>query len=259
MIFSDETLMAYVDGELDGQTRASVAAAIAADPELAQRVMRQEALRASLQASFAHVLAEPVPERLVRAARTSPAGVPEDNVRDLSRARAARAPSQPQGSRLRRIIPQWGAIAASLILGLLIGQHFLGSADDGPLVARSGQLLARGALAQALSLQLASAQTRTSTVQIGISFRARSGEYCRTFSLGRTPGNEHALAGLACRERGAWRVDAIAPSAAGTSGDYRMAGTELPRAVSQAMDEKIAGEPLDARGEAAAQQHGWRP
>jgi hypothetical protein len=37
-----------------------------------------------------------------------------------------------------------------------------------------------------------------------------------------------------------------------------MAATELPRAVLQAMDEEIAGDALDARGEAAARQHEWQ-
>lgn len=258
MIFSDETLMAYVDGELDSEARAAVTAAITADPQVAQRITRHQTLRASLQAGFAHVLDEPVPERLLHVARTAPAGVPA-NVRDLATARAARAQSPPLGARLRGLFPQWGAIAASLIVGVIVGQYFLGATAEGPLVTQAGRLLARGALAQALSLQLASTQAQNSTVQIGTSFRARSGEYCRTFSYGQNSNNPQALAGLACREQGAWRIEVVASSAAGAPSGYRMASTVLPGAVAQAMDEKIAGEPLDARGEAAARQQGWQP
>lgn len=68
----------------------------------------------------------------------------------------------------------------------------------------------------------------------------------------------HSLSGLACHQEGTWRIDALAPSAAGSRGAYRMAATELPRAVLQAMDEEIAGDALDARGEAAARQHEWQ-
>ena len=38
MTFSDETVMAYVDGELDDATRAAVEAAMTTDLDLAERV-----------------------------------------------------------------------------------------------------------------------------------------------------------------------------------------------------------------------------
>jgi hypothetical protein len=91
-------------------------------------------------------------------------------------------------------------------------------------------------------------------VQIGVSFRARSGDYCRTFVLR----EKSALAGLACREHGNWRLEALAvgESAAAGSG-YRAAGSALPPAVAGTVDALIAGEPLDARAEAAAREHNW--
>jgi len=93
MTFSEETLMAYVDGELDAKARADVEAAMAADPEVAERVARHEALRLRVQAAFGAVLDEPVPEHLMSAARTAPTRGRE-NVTDLARERAARSQSQ---------------------------------------------------------------------------------------------------------------------------------------------------------------------
>jgi hypothetical protein len=246
---SDETLMAYVDGELEEEKRAAVAQAVATDPEVARRVAEQRLLRASLQAAFSAVLEEPVPEHLVRAARSAPAGTP---VADLASKRAARA-------RLRRVLPQWGAIAASLIVGVFVGERFLGGGGEGVLVTQSGQLIAHGALAHALTDQLASSRTANASVQIGVSFRAHSGEYCRTFSLRPDPGSDSALAGLACHSRSDWRVDLLSRSAPDETGAYRQAGTAFPSAVSQALDAAIAGEPLDANGERAARARGWRP
>ena len=46
MTFSEETLIAYADGELDAATRAALEAALASDPQLAQRIERHRALRA---------------------------------------------------------------------------------------------------------------------------------------------------------------------------------------------------------------------
>lgn len=249
MSLSDEILMAYVDGELDEEKRASVAQAVATDSEVARRVAQQRLLRASVQAAFSAVLDEPVPEHLVRAARSAPAGT---TVADLARKRAANA-------RLRRLLPQWGAIAASLMVGALIGARFLGNSGEGVLVTQSGQLIAHGALAHALTDQLAGSQAASAGVQIGVSFRAHSGEYCRTFSLRRDPGGASALAGLACHSRGDWHVDVLARSAPDDAGAYHQAGTALPSAISQALDAAIAGEPLDANGERAARERGWRP
>jgi len=245
MKFSDETLMAYADDELDPPTRAAVEAAMAADPELARRVARHKELRNQLRSAFDKVLDEPVPDRLIATARTAPADRRADNVIPLRRK------SAPRWS-----WPQLGSIAASLVVGAILGQLLLRASITGPIIARDGQLLASGALAHALSNQLASDQAQQAPVRLGVSFRSKSGEYCRTFLL-RAPS---ALAGVACRGREEWRVQVLAQSgqAAADGGQYRPAGSALPRLVLQAVDEQIAGEPLDASGEAAARSRDWR-
>ncbi len=72
MTISDEQLMAYVDGELDADARAQIEAAMVSDAELARRVARQQRLREKLRAAFDEVLREPVPDRLLAAARNAP-------------------------------------------------------------------------------------------------------------------------------------------------------------------------------------------
>lgn len=245
MTFSDETLNAYVDGELDAATRAMLEAAMATDPRLAERIARQRALRERVRDAFAPSLTEPVPERLLASVRGAPAATRAGNV----------IPFEVR-PRPRWSWPQWGAIAASLIVGVLLGPLLRPSAPQAPLETSGGRVLASGTLARALSQQLASAQPRSAPVAIGVSFRARSGGYCRTFVLHET----HSLAGLACREGPAWAVMALAQSEArGSGGGYTQAGSTLPPAVSRTLDELIAGEPLDAAGEAAARAHGWNP
>ena len=245
MTFSDETLMAYADDELDPPTRAAVEAAMAADPELARRVARHQQLRSRLRSAFDRVLDEPVPDRLIATARTAPADRREDNVIPLRRK------SAPRWS-----WPQLGSIAASLVVGAVLGQLLLRASTTGPIIARDGQLLASGALAHALSNQLASDQAPQASVHMGVSFRSKSGDYCRTFVLR----EQSALAGVACRDREEWRVQVLAQNAqaAADSGQYRLAGSALPRVILQAVDEQIAGEPLDASGEALARSKDWR-
>jgi hypothetical protein len=246
MTFSEETLMAYADNELDAQTCSAVEAAMASDPEIARRVAQHKALRNKLRVAFDKVLEEPTPQRLVDAARGVPAVRREGNVIPLRRK-----------STTRKVWPQWMAVAASLVIGVIIGQALLsrGPGAD-PVTSRGGQLLANGALARALSDQLAG-QTGETAVHIGVSFKARSGTYCRTFSLhGST-----SLAGLACREHDDWHVQVLAQTTSQpeSNGGLRQAASEMPKPVLQAVDDNILGDTLDARAEAAAREKHWNP
>lgn len=240
--FSDETLMAFVDRELDAASTAALEAAIARDPELAARVARQRNLRFAVHAAYEPVLEEPMPQRLL----------------DATRGKGA---SPARESTTWRLFGdwtrfQWGAIAASITLGLLIGAGLWREAPvagmGADLVAHRGQLLARGALARALAEQLASAQPSDAAVQIGLTFVSNAGEYCRTFAL-------EKAAGLACKGDGDWRVEVIAQqeSSRGSGGEYRMAAAGLPPAVLNTMKDRIQGDALDAEAERAAQQRGW--
>lgn len=247
MTFPDEVLMAYADDELDAPTRAAVEAAMASDPEIAQRIARHRALRSRVHSAFGPIAGEPVPTRLLEVIRSAPSGSRENNVVPLRR-----RPVQ------RWTWPQWGAIAASLIVGVLAGRLVLVRSRAPDLIAFSGgRILANGVLADALSDQLAADQPAAAPVRIGVSFRSKSGEYCRTFTV-RQPA---ALAGLACRAAQGWQVGVLAhaESAAGGSGDYRQAASSMPTAIVAAVGDRIAGEPLDAHAESAARGRHWRP
>ena len=246
MTFSEETLMAYADNELDAQTRTAVEAAMAADPEIARRVAQHKALRGKVRLAFDNVIDEPMPQRLVNAARGTPAVRREGNVVPLRR-------KAPQ----RRGVPLWAAIAASLVIGIIIGQAMLHGSGNTTVTSRDGQLLASGVLAHALSVQLASAQTAQDPVQIGVSFKSKAGDYCRTFTVHEST----TLAGLACRQHDDWRVQMLTQSTppAQNGGAYRQAASEIPKSVLLSVDDNIAGDPLDAHAEAAARDKNWSP
>jgi hypothetical protein len=253
MTISDETLMAYADGELDAATRASVEAAMQEDPEIRKRVADHRALRETLRGAFSAVLDEPVPQRLIEAAR-GPSAARKTGVADLSRAREAARQRIPASSR------RWqpAAMAASLLLGVGLGfltWHGSRSALIQPGVG--GELIAGAALAEALSTQLSGDRLAERNAVAGLSFRNKSGAYCRTFSL---PGTDPS-SGLACREGTDWRIKALAqsPRAAADSGNYRTAASDESPAIRAAVESSIEGEPLDHAGEIAARQAGWTP
>jgi hypothetical protein len=250
MTFSDDVLMAYADGELDLRTRAQVEDAMAADPQIASRVAAHQALRKTLQSGFDQVLDEPVPDRLIEAARAN------SRVRSETRVVVPLRPRRPRSALPNWAWPQWGAIAASFVLGALVWHFGTEGYSSGPVIERDGQLLAAGALHKALSNQLASAQPAQGPVQIGVSFRSKGGNYCRTFQMRE---NTH-LAGLACRDQDKWRLEALAQSEAspGAQPEFRPAASALPPSIAQAVDQAIEGDPLDAEAEARARMNQWR-
>jgi hypothetical protein len=252
----DELLSAYVDGELEGTDRARVEQAIALDARLAQRVARHRALRARLRKAFDRALDEPVPQRLVNAAKLPLASGPAQII-DLARVRASRV-RRPE--KRRAALPRRAtiAVAASLLVGLGAGLLIEAVITGTGLTAyRGGSLLASGSLNRALNDQLAITAPVSGAVRIGLSFRAKTGGYCRTFVID----NTRALAGLACREQQQWRIlTLLGTDAAGSHGSaqaYRMASSAMPPALLQAVNEHISGEPLDAAAEAKARRGGW--
>ncbi len=228
MSSSDVDVTAYVDGELDTAARAEFEARLRQEPALQSQVERAQRLRTLLQSSYAPVIDEPVPQRLKEA-------LLRPKVESLDAARAR-----------RRWTPTWaqlGGIAASVVLGLLIGQQIQPSATD--------SLRAQGELAQALNSKLSG--EKLGSVSLGLSFMAKGGAYCRSFTT-------DDRAGLACRDGEGWQLRQLVPALKTTtdSAEYRTAASTLPPALLAAMDELREGDVLDAKQEASARGKGWR-
>ncbi len=230
MTIDPEMLAAYADGELDPLSAKRVERAIADDPALAAEVERHRALTARLRGSFAALDAQPMPAA-VEALFARP-----DNVVAFPAPKPAPKPQR-----------WWGAVAASLVAGLLLGQLVPRSGSD--LGFEGGMAVAQGELARALDTQLASTQGTQAPVKIGITFRDRAGALCRTFETGTT-------GGIACAGKtGPWRVQALQGGGAGGAGAtttaYAQAGSPMAAVLEQAQA-MAAGDSLDAAGEAAA-------
>ena len=230
MAIDDETLMAFLDGELDEVRRARIEQALAGDPTLRDRLEVQRRLRERLAAHYSPVIQEDIPERF--------RSMLESRVVDLSATRASRA---------RPLWQSFAAVAATLLLGLLLGR---GLAPSSPVAIEEGVMVARAELAQALDTQLASAPLAGAQTRIGVSFARADGSLCRTFERAE-------MAGLACREDGDWRLLATAAGAGIGQSEYRQAGSGSARVLESAQ-ELMAGAPLDAEAERRARDSGWQ-
>ena len=109
---SDETLIAYLDGELDEQETLEVIKALARDERLQAHAERLNASARLIRAAYDEVLRESVPERLIAAARGE---------RGLSAMRRALA----RLARWRMVLgerPWWiGVPVAASLVGFVIG------------------------------------------------------------------------------------------------------------------------------------------
>src|SRR5690348_15497371 len=131
---SDERLIAYLDGELAEGERVEIALWLERDEALRERAAELTESAALLRSALDEVLREPVPERLIAAARGETTGT----VTDLATARATRT-ARRFGDR------RWwaGMAAAASIFGIMVGSgigYFVGTEPT----TRDDQLAAAG-------------------------------------------------------------------------------------------------------------------
>lgn len=226
----EEEFFAWLDGELDAGAAARVEARVAADPELADQARAHRALTQQMRGAFDPVMAAPVPDRI---------GAPPVDFTAARERRAARPVSRTT---------QWAAMAATLALGIGLGNVVGGGGQTSPVTVEEGRLVAAADLEEALYARLASTPAGDG-VRIELTFRDKAGSVCRSFT-------DQGTSGLACREGGDWRIHGLFKGA-GDAGDYRMAAGGDAR-LAALIDETIAGDPFDAAAERAALEKGWR-
>lgn len=232
MTIAPELLAAYADGELDGQEASTVAAAIAANPELQAQLAAHRALRTRLSAHFVPIAEEPVPDRLVQAVTTETRTADViDFAAPLRRRRGIGLPK-----RWARIAGP--ALAATLVLAL-VGINL-----------QTSDRYAGEDLARTLDTQLVASQRPAAPIRILLSFRAEDGRYCRGFTA-------RTQSGIACRDSRGWRLRKVFAGSEGDPSQYRQAGSPDP-AIMAAIEAMTDGPALDAGDEQQALDAGWR-
>ncbi|MFL8061391.1 anti-sigma factor family protein [Xanthomonas vasicola] len=221
-----------------------VEAALAADPQRAADVRQLQQVKARLRNGYASVLEEPIPAHLLDAARQRPPVSPQSTVITAAAQIQAQTPATRRHATQRWAVPS--SITAALLIGLWLWQRQQPQPAPSAVLAEQGYD-ASAAFALALDRLLSGEQQ--GKVRMGLSFRARDGRYCRSYSL------QSSHAGLACRQGGRWRIEVVSPlQPQGNDSELRMASSTLPTALLDAID----GQALDAGGERNARDHHWR-
>jgi hypothetical protein len=183
---SDEMIMAYVDGELEGAQAESVRQALAQDPELARRAEIFSESAAVLRV-FDVPLDEEVPEQLLETVRTVPAG-------SWSSRLSARA------GRLFAGLGPRPVPALAVVLILVLGGWLAYQGLHEPGVQGYPSFIAGQSLSHILetvpSGQEASADNRVTVMPV-LTFAGENGTFCRRFDVRRA--GEVLGSGIGCR------------------------------------------------------------
>ncbi len=260
--FTDAQLAAFLNGTLDDEALIdAIEAAINDDPALAERVealalAADDPAASAVRDAFAPVLDAPVPERL-----TQIIAPPSAEVVDLAAARTARSlpmPANDTGGGSWRW-PQFAAMAASLVIGVMVGGPLLtggggaGSAG-GALVLAGADGTTTTAPALAAMLDTAPSGQAVDLASLGrgevvLTFRNVDGQLCRQFMLDSADATSDALA-CASGGKAGWQIEAFGRRAA-PMGEMKLAGGDAAPAVVAAVDAMIDSDPLIGADEAA--------
>lgn len=263
---NEETLMAYVDGQLDPQRRAEVEAALVHDRQAQAMVQQFRDSALALRHAFDPILREPVPERLLAAIQAPVTA----KVHDIRLARR---------SGVARFFPQtvWARAAAVALLvgagaGYLSAQWWRASLESTASVAVIDPLL-HEALETTASGAVFVKQERASGLERDImpllTFQDAKQRYCREFeSTLKGQGESQVSYGVACRDAGGWRPYAVmaSPLIASTLGgdatqdhsQYAPAAGKEAAGLDTVIRRLMVDQPLRPEQEAALIGRGWR-
>lgn len=268
-LLTDETLMAYADGELDTAAKARVETILTHDVESRDRLKIFAATGAPLAALYSVPMEQPVPPHLVALVLNGREGQKSPRIRGA----AIRTPKLKDTVRALFGWPAWpaavAACAAILMLGTSAGWylHRASNALEGLVSIEHGQLFAEGPLKTALETSLSGAKVQLTAAQQGdvkltmrttLTFRNRSQAYCRQYDVTST---DAQYAGVACRaEDGQWRLElhmAVAPHS--VTHDHMMpAGANGAEDVEKAVASLIEGDALGHADEEALIRKKWQ-
>lgn len=216
--FSDESLMAYADGELDAETARRVETALRTDPDLADRLAIFTGTRDILARAASERPLDPVPEALMERLRATLDSAKDPSatatVTDLTKVRASRGGWHP------------AALAASLALAVgLAGGYYAARIAAPDAAALQVALLRAEGLEPALS-QLLSGEERqlpAGLLRVIVSFRDDRDALCREYELDVTGGK--TLLAVTCREGVAWETRLAIAAEAGDDTGYAPAAS----------------------------------
>jgi hypothetical protein len=261
MHIDDDTLIAYLDGQLPDADYGPLEQALKHDESLRSRLQALADSSELARRVFDPVLLEPLPPQLIAAIWRAP----DPRVR----AKPLRAgPPRPAGwlawLGLAPVRLTWPALASVAVLGLgvVIGWQLIAPADDARWSLREGAPVTDEALALALEVSPSGRVLRTTggAVEILASFEQAGEGHCREFNRSSPRGTLDEL-GIACRNaQGDWQLELLVaedrPASVGEA-RYQTASDQQHDRADAFLRDRVRGQPLGEAEEQALIERGW--
>lgn len=270
MTFDDDTLIAYLDGQLPEADYGPLEQALKDDAALRARLQALADSGELARRAFDPVLLEPVPPQLIAAIWRAP----DPRARPASPGGSASAPPPAPGGRASLLTwlglgsgrRAWPAFASVLVLGLgaVIGWQLLVPSPTARWALHEGRPVADPSLALALEVSPSGRVLRTAggTVEVLASFEQVDGGHCREFNRN-SPDRTRDELGIACRDaEGTWQLDFLATeerTADGAPAGYQTASDQQHDAADAFLRERVQRQPLGEAEEKALIGRGWTP
>lgn len=267
--FTDEMLMAYVDGEMDVRDRERLSERLAQDAGLRERLDVFSTTDRSLGRHYDDVLNQPVPPHLLDLVRNA-------DVKQRPAGLMQRIAARLRGDAGLFAAPRLGLAAASTTAALVVGIGLGTWLNSGPrapsadrlalLSIEDNHLWAHGALEDALE-RVGSGESKSWEETPGeagkivpvLTFKDRAGQFCREYAV--TASREASAVGIACRrDTGKWSIEihTAQPADATGAAPFRPASGRGIERLNALMTEMSDGEPLTLDQEEAAIRNDWR-
>lgn len=239
MKITDELLSAYIDDALSAQERERVAAAVAADPALAERVAALNQVDAMLRSASARIDAQPMPaavEALLRAPSAA-----SDTV----------VPFTPR----RREMPAFNRFAVPIAASVALAIGLFGGRSLAPVAPQEAPVIAAIAPGSGLHRLLETGRSGSVrpvaanvTADVKYSFQTSDGDYCRELDI---TDEARLIRAVACREPEGdaaapeWRIRlASVQRATGKADGYQTAAAGDDAAFDGAVTSIMSGDAL---------------
>lgn len=247
---TDETLSAFLDGELGTSQAEEVRVALDSDPALRARLARFERADSTMRDAASTIVNRQLPQSVLTMLASNGASIASleaDRSRSLGRS---------------RFWPTAIAASIALVVGWSTGVFYLG-ASQGNAAWSNLQIAARAAPGNPLfevlettpSGQSVAFGESSGSFQPVLSFASKNGEPCREFLVA---GSDDSIRAVACRERNSWRVDfAVRSAGVGANNGYQTASASDTRLISDYIKERMVGDALSGETEAVLMTEGW--
>lgn len=245
MIYSDDVLMAYADGELPPDQMTAIAAAEQADAAIAARIALFTQSRHAVSAAFAVSPAQGSDPMAALVRRLDQATAPPAEASNV----VTLQPRRPVLSRtiLSRPVPLW-QLSAAASLAFAVGLSFALSGAE-PATTDIAHLVIgpSDSLARALDTVPAGVRQTVALGEVEVigSFTTADGEFCREFEL--DAADNRTVVSVACRDQDAWDLRLAVAAASDASGYAPASSLD---ALDAWLDATDASEPMSTEEEA---------